>query len=102
MDGDERLDRTVQLTIDGLADTAYRVSLARIDKHHSNILDGYPADAAWPDAELWQSLHDRDRLDEHDLHTIGAGENRASVEVTVPMPGVIRIRLTPLPEEAAR
>jgi xylan 1,4-beta-xylosidase len=102
MDGDPRLDRTVQITVDGLGDSAYRVSLARIDAHHSNILDGYPAAIAWPDAELWRSLHDRDRLDEHDLHSIGAGEHRASVEVAVPMPGVIRIRLTPLTEEGPR
>jgi heme oxygenase len=102
MDGDARLDRTVRITIDGLGATGYRARIARIDAHHSNILDGYPADVAWPDDQLWQTLHERDHLDEHDLHAIGAGENRASLEISVPMPGVVRVRLTPSAEEGSR
>jgi xylan 1,4-beta-xylosidase len=102
MNGDPRLDRTVRITVDGLGESGYRARIARIDAHHSNILDGYPADVAWPDDQLWQSLHERDHLDEHDLRSIGAGENRASLEVSVPMPGVVRVRLTPLAEEGPR
>jgi xylan 1,4-beta-xylosidase len=102
MDGDPRLDRTVRVVIDGLDAPGYRVSLARIDAHHSNILDEYPAGTDGPDDELWQSLHERDHLDEHDLRPIGAGEARASLDITVPMPGVARVRLTPMTEEGSR
>jgi heme oxygenase len=102
MDGDPRLDRAVHVVVDGLDTDGYRVSLARIDAHHSNLLDEYPDDVAWPDDELWQSLRERDALDEHELRPIGAGESRASLEITVPMPGVARVRLTPMTKEGSR
>ena len=102
MDGDPRLDRAVHVVVDGLPTGGHRVSLARVDAHHSNILDGYPADTPWPDDELWRSLRERDRLDEHELRPLTAGETRASLEVTVPMPGIARIRFTPMTEEGLR
>jgi xylan 1,4-beta-xylosidase len=94
--GEPRLDRTVHVLMSGLADVGYAVRLARIDEHHSNILDGYPPDTVWPDADLWRQLRRRDRLWEEDGDVVPAGRSGADVAVTVPMPGVVRIRLTPL------
>jgi xylan 1,4-beta-xylosidase len=95
MDGDASLDRTVRVAVTGLTASAYDVTLARIDAHHSNILEDYPDGVAWPDAELWQSLRTRDHLHEQALPAVGRD---ASLEITLPMPGVARLRLTPREE----
>jgi xylan 1,4-beta-xylosidase len=95
MDGDDRLDRDVEITVTGLDDGGYDVALARIDRHHSNILDGYPDDIAWPDDHLWQALRARDRLHEEDHGVIEVGQRATQFEIALPMPGVARIRLTP-------
>jgi xylan 1,4-beta-xylosidase len=95
MDGDPRLDRDVRLTITGLDHGPYQVSLARIDEHHSNILDGYPTDVAWPDQQLWQRLHAADRLHEEPLTAVAPELPTARFNIALPMPGVARVRLTP-------
>jgi xylan 1,4-beta-xylosidase len=93
MDGDARLDRDVQVSISGLDAGHYDVSLARVDEEHSNILNGYPADVDWPDAQLWEQLHERDRLHEQTLQPV-AGD-AAGFDIALPMPGVARVRLSP-------
>ncbi len=95
MDGDARLDRDVSVTVDGLDATPYRAELARIDSHHSNILDGFPADVAWPDAQQWQQLHAADRLHEEPLPEAETSGATASFHISLPMPGVARVRLVP-------
>jgi xylan 1,4-beta-xylosidase len=95
MNGDPRLDRTVQVTVTGLDNSAYVASLARIDAHHSNILDGYPTDVPWPDEQLWQRLHAADRLHEESLAGVDARVGTARYDVALPMPGVARVRLVP-------
>jgi xylan 1,4-beta-xylosidase len=95
MDGDPRLDREIDVTVDGLDDVAYRADLARVDKHHSNILDGYPDEVAWPDAQLWQRLHEADQLHEQPLPHADTAGSTARFSVSLPMPGVARVRLVP-------
>lgn len=94
MNGEPRLDRTVQVSLSGLDAHGYLARLARIDREHSNILNGYPEDAPWPDDGLWQELRMRDRLAEQEIAAVPVGDTTARFEVDVPMPGVVRIRLT--------
>jgi xylan 1,4-beta-xylosidase len=100
MDGDSVLDRDVRLTVNGLDATGYTATLARVDQHHSNILDGYPDDAAWPDELLWKSLHAHDYLHEEPLASVAIGARDAGFEISLPMPGIARIRLVPSSEDA--
>jgi xylan 1,4-beta-xylosidase len=95
MDGDKRLDREVSVTVDRLEVTPYRAELARIDTHHSNILDGFPTDVAWPDAQQWQQLHAADRLHEEPLPDADTSGSTAHFRISLPMPGVARVRLVP-------
>jgi len=99
MAGEPRLDRTVHVGVSGLDDSPYAVRLARVDAHHSNVLDGYPADTAWPDADQWRELRARDHLHEEDGDPVPAGASTAHFDVAVPMPGVVRIRLVPQGEQ---
>lgn len=92
--GDLRLDRTVRVSVEGLApDGARPVALARVDEHHSNILDGYPVDTPWPDAALWARLRERDHLHEEALEPVPAGARSLDLEVHLPMPSVVRLRI---------
>jgi len=107
MDGEPCLDRTVRLTVSGLDKSDYEIRLARVDTQHSNIVSGYPADTPWPDAELWKTLRSHDRLHEEDAPVVRPDGSTAQLDVTVPMPGVVRIRLSatraaPTDEEGPR
>jgi xylan 1,4-beta-xylosidase len=101
MDGDDRLDRDIRLAVTGLGGNGYTALLARVDEHHSNILEDYPKDTPWPDARLWESLHARDFLYEEALPAVAAGDGTAHFEIALPMPGVARLRLQPGPNAAA-
>ncbi len=90
--GDETLARTISIELTGLAGD-YQVSLARVDEHHSNILAGYPAGTEWPDAALMTELHERDQLAVEALAPVSGSS--ATFEITVPMPGIARLRLNP-------
>ena len=66
----------------GSTPAAYQVRLARVDEHHSNIVGAYPADVDWPDASLWQRLHDADRLHEERLPDVdAAGDGSCALRV---------------------
>ncbi|MDQ6936156.1 MAG: xylan 1,4-beta-xylosidase [Actinomycetota bacterium] len=93
MDGDPRLDRRVQLRVDGLAAGPRRARIARVDAAHSNILAGYPEGVDWPDAALWEKLRAADHLDEHDLPDAATNGGPAQFDFVLPMPGIARIRL---------
>ena len=99
MAGEPRLDRTVHVSVAGLAEPPYAVRVARIDAHHSNVLDGYPADTAWPDADQWRELRARDHLHEEGGEPVPADSSSAHFDVAVPMPGVVRVRLVPQGEQ---
>lgn len=102
MGGDPRLDRDVGIRLTGLDGVGYAVSLARIDAQHSNILAGYPTDVAWPDTQLWEQLRATDRLHEEPLDAVDPGTANASFSVSLPLPGVARVRLVPSTATASR
>ena len=92
MAGDDALRRTVAVELTGLSGP-YTATLARVDEHHSNILDGYPAGTDWPDADLMGQLHGRDELSIESLPNVDGPT--ASFEINLPMPGIARLRLSP-------
>ncbi len=94
MNGDPRLDREVAVRIDGLAAPSYRAELARVDRTHSNVLAGYPDGLDWPDAERLAAMREADRLDTQAVPVEFSGAS-ATLRLTVPQPGVARIRLVP-------
>jgi xylan 1,4-beta-xylosidase len=94
MSGDARLDRRIELTVAGLAAESYQARLARVDKHHSNVVAACPGDVTWPDEELWARLRTADQLHEEQLPDVAATDGTASFSFDLPMPGVARIRLT--------
>jgi xylan 1,4-beta-xylosidase len=102
MNGDPRLDRTVQVTVTGLPSGTYDVRLARVDQQHSNVVAHCPTDVTWPDEALWARLRDSDHLDSQQLPdlTLADGDD-ASFDFYLPMPGIARIRLS-AGEAAAR
>ena len=100
MDGDPRLDRDVQHLARAPRAQRLQVRLARVDQHHSNIVASCPSDIEWPDAALWQSLHAQDHLHEEPLDAVAAGQTSAHFDIALPMPGVARVRLTPVATHA--
>jgi xylan 1,4-beta-xylosidase len=94
MNGDPRLDRHVELTINGLDADSYQVQLARVDEHHSNVVAHCPADVTWPDEELWAHLRNHDGLDQERLADARPADGTARLEFDLPMPGIARIRLS--------
>jgi xylan 1,4-beta-xylosidase len=93
--GDARLDRRVELTISGLDAGAYLASLARIDEHHSNIVAACPPEVTRPDEALWSKLRAADKLSESRLPDVRNDDGTGRFAFRVPMPGVVRIRLSP-------
>jgi xylan 1,4-beta-xylosidase len=90
------LDREVELTVDGLASGAYDVSVARVDLERSNVLQTWPPERDWPTAEEWDRLRVADRLDEEQLGRQDTDDGRLSFDLSLPMPGVVRVRLAPI------
>ncbi len=101
MGGDPRLARTIEITLAGLDESEYQAVVARVDQEHSNVLAGYPEDVDWPDAELWRQLRAADRLSEQELPAVPVENGSAQLELSVPMPGIARVRLTPGPAPVA-
>ena len=93
--GDPLLDRHLEVRIEQLTERAYQCSLARVDAVHSNIANYWKSEDAWPTAEQWAKLHAADMLDEHPLPDIVPHNGIAHVDFDLPMPGVVRLRLTP-------
>ncbi|TMC84856.1 MAG: hypothetical protein E6J22_20585 [Chloroflexi bacterium] len=83
------------MRIEQLTERAYQCSLARVDAVHSNIANYWKSEDAWPTAEQWAKLHAADMLDEHPLPDIVPHNGIAHVDFDLPMPGVVRLRLTP-------
>jgi xylan 1,4-beta-xylosidase len=97
--GDERLDRDIDLEIDGLSAPAYRIRHRRLDEQHSNlnttwarVSDGRP----WPGDAAWRTLHDADRLADlvppDDVRPL---DGAVQLRFALPMPAVSLIELTP-------
>jgi xylan 1,4-beta-xylosidase len=94
--GDPRLGREVLLRVEGLDGDRYAASLARIDDGHSNLLRDWPHDRDWPSPDEWEDLRRRDRLDEEDLGKLEASGGAIGTTIELPMPGVVRLRLSPV------
>lgn len=92
--GDPRLNRQIRLTVTGLDAAPYRVDRARVDEHHSNVVAQCPADVEWPDDALWMHLRACDELYEERLPEIFPGDGKADFDFELPMPGIVRIRLS--------
>jgi xylan 1,4-beta-xylosidase len=92
--GDTRLDRHVRLTVTGLGTASRQVELARVDERHSNIVAECPDDVDWPDDALWAHLRARDELHTRRLPDITPANGSTHFEFELPMPGVVRIRLS--------
>jgi xylan 1,4-beta-xylosidase len=94
MDGDPRLDRSVEVTITGLGAAAYQARLARVDQHHSNVVAHCPPEVTWPDEALWARLREADRLHTQPLPDVTPDNGTAQFHIDLPMPGIARIRLS--------
>jgi xylan 1,4-beta-xylosidase len=101
MDGDPRLDRSVQVAVTGLGAATYQASLARVDQRHSNVVAHCPPEVTWPDEALWARLREADRLHERPLPDVTPDGGTARFDIDLPMPGIARIRLSAR-EAAAR
>lgn len=93
--GDPLLARHLEVRIEQLTKRAYQCSLARVDAVHSNIANHWKSEDAWPTVEQWVKLRAADVLDEHPLPDIFPHNGTAHVDFALPMPGVVRLRLTP-------
>jgi xylan 1,4-beta-xylosidase len=92
--GDRLLDREIALAIGGLGnDGRWEASLARVDLQHSNVSARWAAEAAWPTPEQLAELRAGDVLWEEPLGEI---EGDARLSLTLPMPGIARLRLRPV------
>jgi len=102
VNGDPRLDRRIELTIDGLDALSYQAKLARVDQQHSNVVALCPDDVEWPDAALWAHLRANDELYEQALTDVKPEGGTAQFDFTLPMPGIARIRLSTSTDEEIR
>ena len=92
--GDPRLDRDVSVRICGLPESHYRMHLARVDETHSNIVKELSREISWPDQEAWARLRTRDVLHEEPLADLHPVNGEATITLSIPMPGVARLRLS--------
>lgn len=102
VDGSPALARTVTLTVDGLAEGAWRVSESRVDATHSNItglwlsMNGSTPDdpgADWPDEDQWARLRAADELAVLDRGTVTTADGRATLAVELPNPSIVLVEL---------
>jgi len=89
------LDRHLEVVLAGLPAAGYDVEVARVDEAHSNLRARWSGEQAWPDAEQWRELAEQDRLDVAAAPAVTPVDGTASLAVDLPMPGVVRVRLTP-------
>ncbi|MHB1614174.1 MAG: GH39 family glycosyl hydrolase [Actinomycetes bacterium] len=99
--GNPLLDREIQVTVSGLPAPAYTGELTRIDSTHSNIGIHVDPETTWPDEDGWRRLHTLDRLYSESVPDQPPVGGQLQILVTVPMPGVVRLRLTPQTTGAA-
>jgi xylan 1,4-beta-xylosidase len=81
------------VTIDGLEAATYGAQIARVDAEHSNV-KAASSGADWPDEHEWTRLREADQLYTEELDDLVPTSGTGSVSVTLPQPGVVRIRLT--------
>jgi xylan 1,4-beta-xylosidase len=94
--GDPRLVRDVTVVLHGLSAPGYEVEVSRVDEQHSNIR-AVASDADWPDEGEWSRLREADHLHTDKVEDLVPTSGAGSVSVTLPQPGVVRIRLKAAP-----
>ncbi|MBY5164161.1 GH39 family glycosyl hydrolase [Salsipaludibacter albus] len=96
VDGDDALCRRVEVHLPAL-DGPRRVTIARVDDHHSNVTTRYDRDDGWPTDDQWADLAAADVLDEREAAPAELSRDDADLVVTLdlPMPGVARVRVSP-------
>ncbi len=97
--GDERLDRTVRLTIGGLTSERLRLRHRRLDERHSNLVRRWQelgGGADWPTETQWAELARLDTLEDLEPERV-VSLDRGSLELSfdLPMPSVSLIELSP-------
>ena len=99
-EGDDVLDRETTLTVANLPAERYRLRHRRLDGQHSNIVAAWAEigdGADWPDASQWETLRERDRLEdlepEQEVVPLDAG---IELRFALPMPSVSLIELDPV------
>lgn len=91
------LARAVRVVVGGLSATGYHAEVAYIDAERSNVFAKLSSETVWPGPSEWERLRASDRLCVEDLGELSPEAGRVEVERLVPMPGVIRLRLSPVP-----
>jgi xylan 1,4-beta-xylosidase len=99
-DGAAILDRRFSLRLEGLEAEAYQLRVARVDRHRSNLAARWSGERDWPQATEWDALAAEDELHEEDGGTIHPTRASAQLEFELPMPGILRVRLTPAGAES--
>ena len=90
--GDPRLTRDIEVSLHALPATGYDVEVSRVDEQHSNIR-AVASGADWPDEAEWAHLREADHLHTDEVADLVPDSGSASVSLTLPQPGVARIRL---------
>ena len=94
-EGRPDLGRAVHVRVAGLDAAAYDVEVARVDNEHSSISAHVDADTVWPDEDEWTRLRTLDGLHTEAHGTATPERGTWSTSVTLPMPGIVRVRLMP-------
>lgn len=94
-DGAAILDRRLVVRLEGLKAPTYDVVVARVDSEHSNLVARWDDAGTWPEGHEWASLADEDRLEEEELAPLRPAAGVGHLELGLPMPGVVRVRLIP-------
>ena len=82
------------LTVEHLPASTYTADVARVDQRHSNIVPRLPTTTDWPDAEQMATLRANDVLDTEPLGVQTPVNGVWQIDLEVPMPGVVRVRLS--------
>ena len=96
--GDEALDRSVSLAIEGLDAETYELRHHRVDNEHSNIVRTWEhlGRPDWPDAAGWARLHEADRLETLEPpRRVQTDGGRVELTFDLPMPAMSLIELVP-------
>jgi xylan 1,4-beta-xylosidase len=96
--GEPLLDREAALVVDGLPAPAYRVRHRRLDEAHSNLVRawGQIGGEGWPEGAQWDTLGERDRLEDLEpMRTLATDNGRLALTFELPMPSVSLIEVEP-------
>jgi xylan 1,4-beta-xylosidase len=94
-DGADLLDRQLSVRVEGLAAESYQLRVARVDRHRSNLAVRWSGERDWPEDTEWDALARDDELHEEHGGTIHPTDAGVQLAFELPMPGVLRARLTP-------